>query len=123
MLCLVSKDEKHTFTLGTQESASWNPGSDLDSLPSVNYGYAEKKVTVLLQCSPEGNNEFQVFGEDPLNSYKFQLTHKCACWNGCSSGNEWEWKIILLTFFFYFRYTFHYNNTNINGHYNHYHCS
>jgi hypothetical protein len=41
---------------------------------------------VLLQCSAEGNNEFQAFGEDPINNYKFQLTHECACWNGCSSN-------------------------------------
>ena len=83
--CLVSNDEKYTFTLGTQQSASWNSGSDLDVLPSVNYAYGDKKVTVLLQCSAEGNNEFQAFGEDPVNNYNFQLTHKCACWNGCSS--------------------------------------
>ena len=83
--CLVSKDDKHTYTLGTQESASWNPGSDVDTLPSVNYAYAEKKVTVFLQCSIDGNNEFQAFGEDPVNHFRFQLTHKCACWNECSN--------------------------------------
>ena len=77
-------DDKYAFTLGKQESASWNPGSDLDGLPSINYAYADRKVTVLLQCSPEGNNELQAFGEDPVNNYKFQLTHKCACWDGCS---------------------------------------
>ena len=85
VICLVSNDEKTTFTLGTQDSASWNPGSDLDTLPSINYAYGDRKVTVLLQCSAEGNNEFQAFGEDPINNYKFQLTHKCACWNECSS--------------------------------------
>ena len=84
LLYIVSKDEKYTFTLGKQESASWNPGSDFDGIPSINYAYGDKKVSVLLQCSPEGNNEFQAFGEDPINNYKFQLTHKCACWNGCS---------------------------------------
>jgi hypothetical protein len=85
VLSLVSNDEQQTFTLGTQESASWKPGSGVDGVPSVNYVYADKKVSVLLQCSTEGNNEFQAFGEDPVNTYKFQLTHKCACWNGCSS--------------------------------------
>jgi len=84
-LYLVSNDGQQTFTLGTQESASWNPGSDLNDVPSVNYVYGNKKVSVLLQCSTEGNNEFQAFGEDPINTYKFHLTHKCACWNGCSS--------------------------------------
>ncbi|UJR12774.1 hypothetical protein I4U23_016948 [Adineta vaga] len=84
-VCQISKNEKHTFPLGTQGSVSWNVGSDLDTIPSINYSYKNKKVTVLLQCSIEGNNEFQAFGEDPKNNYKFQLTHKCACWNGCSS--------------------------------------
>ncbi len=45
---------------------------------------------MLLQCSAEGNNEFQAFGEDPINNYRFQLTHKCACWNGCSSNKMVE---------------------------------
>lgn len=82
---LVSNDEQFTFTLGTQESARWNPGTGINDSPSVNYEYADKRVSVLLQCSTEGNNEFQAYGEDPINTYKFRLTHKCACWNGCSS--------------------------------------
>jgi hypothetical protein len=84
-LSLVSGDGKETFTLGKQESASWNPGSGSNDIPSVNYVYGAKKVDVLLQCSSEGDNEFQAFGEDPVNTFKFRLTHKCACWNGCSS--------------------------------------
>jgi len=84
ILYLVTNDRQETFTLGTQESAWWDAGSDVNSLPSANYVYGDKKVSVLLQCSNEGNNEFQVFGEDPVNTFKFQLTHKCACWNGCS---------------------------------------
>ena len=87
---LVSNEGKYTFPLGTQESSSWNPGAELDSIPSINYSYKNKKVTVLLQCSSDGNNEFQAFGEDPKNNYKFQLTHKCACWNGCSSNRMIE---------------------------------
>ena len=86
VIFIVSNDDKYAFTLGKQESASWNPGSDLDGPPSINYAYADKKVTVALKCSTEGNNEFQAFGEDPVNHYRFQLTHKCACWNGCSSN-------------------------------------
>jgi hypothetical protein len=82
---LVSNDGQQTTTLGTQESAWWDAGSTMSSLPSVNYVYGDKKVSVLLQCSNEENNEFQTFGEDPVNTFKFQLTHKCACWNGCSN--------------------------------------
>jgi hypothetical protein len=85
MLCLVSGDGKETFTLGTQESAWWDAESDVNGVASLNYVYANKKVSVLLQCSTEENNEFQAYGEDPVNTYKFQLTHKCACWNQCSS--------------------------------------
>ncbi|CAF1656613.1 unnamed protein product, partial [Adineta ricciae] len=64
-VCQISNDNQQTFPLGIQESASWTPGSDFNSVPSINYIYKRKKVTVLLQCSPEGNNEFQAFGEDP----------------------------------------------------------
>jgi hypothetical protein len=85
LLYLVSNDEQNTFTLGTQESASWNAGSGVDESPSVNYVYGDKKVSVALQCSMEGQNEFQAFGEDPINTYRFSFTHRCACWNGCSS--------------------------------------
>ena len=83
--CLVSNNGQETLTLGKQESAWWDAGQAVYSLPSVNYVYGDKKVSVLLQCSKEGNNEFQAFGQDPVNTFKFQLTHKCACWNGCSN--------------------------------------
>jgi hypothetical protein len=82
-VCQISIDGQQTIILGKQESASWNPGSILNDLPSINYVYADKNVNVLLQCSTEGNNEFEAFGENPINTYKFRLTHKCACWNGC----------------------------------------
>ena len=83
-LYLVSNNGQESFAVGTQESAWWDAGSDVNILPSVNYVYGDKKVKVLLQCSNEGENEFQAFGEDPVNTFRFQLTHKCACWNGCS---------------------------------------
>ena len=72
------------FTIGKQESASWNPGTSSTS-PSVTYTYQEKRVIITLQCSTTGAEEFEVFGEDPTNVYRFRLTHKCACWDGCSS--------------------------------------
>ena len=83
MLCLVSNGGEETFTLGTQESAWWDVGYEGNDVASLNYMYGDKKVNVILQCSSEGNNEFQAYGEDPVNTFKFKLTHKCACWNEC----------------------------------------
>jgi hypothetical protein len=83
-LYLVSNDEQNTFALGTQESTLWDLGSGEDDSVSVSYVYGDKKVNISLQCSMEGNNEFQAFGEGPINTYKFRFTHKCACWNRCS---------------------------------------
>jgi len=37
--------------------------------------YGDKKVIVSLQCSTDGNNEFEAFGENPVNTFRFQLTH------------------------------------------------
>ena len=72
------------FAIGKQESASWNPGTPSTS-PSVTYTYDGKRVIVALQCSPTGAEEFEVIGELEENVYHFRLTHKCACWDGCSS--------------------------------------
>ena len=69
LLNLVSRDGQETFTLGNQESASWNPGSGSSAAPLVSYVYGDKKVNVLLQCSTEGNNEFEAFGESPVNTF------------------------------------------------------
>jgi len=56
------------------------------SIPQVSYSSGEKQVIVLLQCPDAGEEQFEALGEGPeLNNYKFRLTHKCACWNGCSS--------------------------------------
>jgi hypothetical protein len=74
----------YQYNLGTQGTASWNPGSESD-VPSVTYIHDVRTVIVKLQCSTSGAEEFEVLGEDPTNYYTFRLTHKCACWNGCSS--------------------------------------
>ncbi len=42
-------------------------------------------MTVVLECKNDGPTEFEAFGVDPINNYKFRLADKCACWNGCSS--------------------------------------
>ena len=82
-VALVSKDLKLRFTLGTQDSAKWNPGAGLGDVPSVSYSFGPKQVQVSLVCSDSTTAEFEPLGESPINMYKFRLTHKCACWDGC----------------------------------------
>ena len=80
---LVSLDERVAFPLGTQNSAQWSPGG-LGGYPSISYSNGEKQTIVTLQCSIDGTSEFEVLGEAPINVYKFRLTDRCACWNGCT---------------------------------------
>ncbi len=82
---LVSLDGQFTFTLGTQESASWDAGAGPGGTASVSYTSHEKRVTVELECRRSGPDEFEALGEDPINNYKFRLAHKCACWDECGS--------------------------------------
>ena len=80
---LVTLDYLYGFILGTQDSAKWNPGTELDELPSISYSHEERNDVVQLVCSNEGINRLEMLGESPKNTYKFRLTHRCACWNGC----------------------------------------
>lgn len=80
--CLVSWDGKFQFALGTQDSAKWNPG-DAGSNPTVSYTDGSKLVRVELICSEDVRGDLIALGENPMNTYKFRLTSKCACWNGC----------------------------------------
>ncbi|CAF1285472.1 unnamed protein product [Adineta steineri] len=82
--CQVSADGKLSFSLGKQESVKWNPGAGLGSIPSITYTEGPKVVTVTLVCSTDGSEDFDALGESPTNNYKFRLTHKCACWDGCA---------------------------------------
>ncbi|CAF1226457.1 unnamed protein product [Adineta steineri] len=82
--CQISADGKLSFSLGKQESVKWNPGAGLGSLPSVTYTQGAKVVTVTLVCSTDGTEDFDALGESPINNYKFRLSHKCACWDGCA---------------------------------------
>ncbi len=72
------------FVLGKQESAQWDAGAVLGGTPSVSYSEGTKKVEVKLEC-PAGSEpeEFEALGENPQETYKFRLKHKCACWNAC----------------------------------------
>jgi hypothetical protein len=80
---LVSLDGIFAFPIGEQNSAQWNPGASLEILPSVSYRYGAKTSIVTLQCSTDESNIFEALGEDPINTYNFRLTNRCACWNGC----------------------------------------
>ena len=80
---LVSMDGLDNFTLGTQDSAKWSAGAGPSNMPMISYSTDVKHVTVLLQCSTDGADQFEVLGEGPANNYTFRLTNKCACWNGC----------------------------------------
>jgi hypothetical protein len=79
----ASKGGELKFMLGTQSSATWDRGSS--DYPNLFYSFELKRVTVILSClNPDiHEEEFTVLGEGPINNYKFQLTHKCVCWNAC----------------------------------------
>ncbi|CAF3590683.1 unnamed protein product [Rotaria sp. Silwood1] len=80
-VCQVSMDGKFSFSLGTQESATWNQGG-IGGGPSVTYSAGEKTVVVTLECVTDGTNELEALGEVSTNHYKLNLKHKCACWDG-----------------------------------------
>ena len=58
-------DGKYSFTLGTQETASWSSGGGLGSTPSVSYSSGAKQVVVALICSTDGSEQFETLGEAP----------------------------------------------------------
>lgn len=80
---LVSNDLLYQFPLGTQESAEWDPGAGLGSYPKVTYKLGSKTAEVTLICDKSGPTDFEAIGENPMEFYKFRLTHRCACWNEC----------------------------------------
>jgi hypothetical protein len=82
--CQVSNDALYTFIIAKHDSVTWSSGAGLGSLPSITYSYMDKKTVVQLQCGVDSDNLLEALGEEPTNNYKFRLTHKCACWNGCS---------------------------------------
>jgi len=86
-------DEQFTLSLGTQESAKWSAGNGTSSAPTVSYTYQERQVVVELICSTNGTSLFEAFGENPRNTFKFRLTDKCACWDGCT-GKEIQNELI-----------------------------
>jgi hypothetical protein len=74
-------DGQFTFVLGTQDSAKWDAQGVSDN-HTISYSSGEKQVLVTLVCS-KGPTIVDALGEDPINNYKFRVTSKCACWNGC----------------------------------------
>ena len=85
---LVTADGQSTYSIGFQDTAVWNPGSDAGDSPSINYVAKDQRTIVRLECSTTGQEEFEVFGEGPETLYLFRLTHKCACWNACTGKNS-----------------------------------
>ncbi|CAF0863002.1 unnamed protein product [Adineta steineri] len=82
-VCQISRDKENVFSLGEQESATWNPGESPDDSPSITYRSGIREASVTLICATDETNKLEVLGEDPEDYYKFRLTNKCACWNGC----------------------------------------
>jgi hypothetical protein len=64
---------------------SWHVKNDSVDDLSIRYRYDSRQVIVELVCSTNGSENFEVFGEHPGLTYTFRLTHKCACWNACTS--------------------------------------
>lgn len=81
---LANAEERAFYVLGYQETASWSPGNASGADPTVTYFAGQRKVIVILVCSTNGSEAFEVLGEDPAFTYTFRLTSKCACWNGCT---------------------------------------
>ena len=77
---LVSTDGQFIFTIGTQESAIWNSGTATKSNPTISYTYQDKHALVELLCAADDANQFDALGEIATNEFRFQLTHKKACW-------------------------------------------
>ncbi len=84
---LVSVDGELAFIIGTQNSVQWSEGAGLGQNPSVSYSAGPKTSVVELICSTDETNTLEALGEGPPEIYKFRLTTKCACWNGCK-GKE-----------------------------------
>jgi len=66
--------------LNTHDNVKWNTKNDI---PSITYTSLNRTTTVELVCSKKDVSLFEVLNDTALNDYKFRLTHKCACWNGC----------------------------------------
>jgi len=84
-LFLVTLNGSHSITLGTQESAVWYPFDNYGETPYITYSKGQRRVVVILQCTNSGEKKFEFLGVFTPDNYVFQLTHKCACWNACSS--------------------------------------
>lgn len=87
VFCVADGEDPRSFaiSLGSQESATWNAGHDSDENPSVSYSANMRTTHIILKCSTNGSEAFELLREDPEYTYTLRLTHKCACWNGCGS--------------------------------------
>jgi len=63
----------------------WKSFDNYGETPYITYSKGQRRVVVILQCTNSGEKKFEFLGVFTPDNYVFQLTHKCACWNACSS--------------------------------------
>jgi len=83
---LVQINIPGSWVLAYHKDVSWHVKNHTDNELSIHYNYDSRKVIVELICSTNGSENFVVEGEHPALTYTFRLTHKCACWNACTSN-------------------------------------
>jgi hypothetical protein len=74
---LVSMDGLLTFVIGKQDTAKLNVTGPN---PTIIYTVDMKTTQVELVCSNGSTNNFEAFGQGPVETYKFRLTSKSSCW-------------------------------------------
>ena len=87
ILNLVSDDGQYEIILGKQDSAQWDVGTGASN-PLLKYSYndptsGQRNVEIELICNDDPQGDLVVVGEPSIGLYKFQLSSKCSCWNGC----------------------------------------
>ncbi len=73
-------DGSDTFIIATQDTAKLDVTGPN---PTISYSAGVKNVYVELICSTDSANTVEAVGEGPPAVYRFRLTSKCSCWNGC----------------------------------------
>lgn len=82
-ICQISENGRASLRLSTHENAKWNAKFDIDDVPSITYTSFNRTTIVELVCPDDDVSLFEVLNDTSINTYKFRLTHKCACWDGC----------------------------------------
>lgn len=84
---LVDPNSQNQFTLSRQDSAKWDAGAGSGSDATLKYslqdGAVLRQVEITLKCDTNVDGDLVSLGEFGTALYKFELTSKCACWDGC----------------------------------------